>query len=90
MVAMSVPCRYGDARCKCTQEGRALMQLDFQQLVGRLERLVRPLPHKAFVENYIKAYYLPESSLEQWISTHTAIAPPLDDPDSCRSTRRIS
>lgn len=48
------------------------MQLDFQQLIANLEQLVdfMPIPHKAFVENYIKAYYLPESSMESWILQH--------------------
>lgn len=48
------------------------MQLDFQQLIAKLEQLVdfMPIPHKAYVENYIKAYYLPESSMESWILQH--------------------
>lgn len=54
---------------KCTHEGRALMQLDYQQFLLKLEKLMtlRPIPDKEFVENYIKAFYLPESSMEQWI-----------------------
>jgi len=31
----------------------------------------RPIPHKEFVENYIKAYYLPEQSIDQWIRENT-------------------
>ena len=31
----------------------------------------RPLPHKEFVENYIKAYYLPEHLIDQWIIENT-------------------
>lgn len=64
---------YSESGKRCTSEGRALMQLDLQQLVGKLEQIVdfRPIPHKAFVENYIKAYYLPEGSLEQWIQQHS-------------------
>lgn len=27
----------------------------------------RPIPGVDYVENYIKAYYLPESSMEQWV-----------------------
>ncbi len=27
----------------------------------------RPIPGVDYVETYIKAYYLPESSLEQWV-----------------------
>ena len=43
---------------KCTNEGRALMQLDFRQFVLKLEKLsgVKPLPHQQFVSAYIKAY----------------------------------
>lgn len=57
---------------KCSNEGRALMQLDFQQLIVKLEKLcdVRPIPDKDYVEHYIKAYYLPDSSIEKWISDH--------------------
>uniref|UniRef100_A0A2K6MTX5 VPS50 subunit of EARP/GARPII complex n=1 Tax=Rhinopithecus bieti TaxID=61621 RepID=A0A2K6MTX5_RHIBE len=45
---------------KCSNEGRALMQLDFQQ----------PIPDKEFVETYIKAYYLTENDMERWIKEH--------------------
>ncbi len=59
---------------KCSNEGRALMQLDFQQLIVKLEKIcgseLRPIPNKDFVEAYIKAYYLPDSSIEQWIKDH--------------------
>ncbi|CAF4550005.1 unnamed protein product [Rotaria sp. Silwood1] len=64
---------YANAK-RCSNEGRALMQLDFQQLLRRLERIIedlKPLPHKEFVENYIKAYYLPEQSIDQWIRDNT-------------------
>lgn len=62
---------YSQAK-KCTNEGRALMQLDFQQLIVKLEKLydIRPIPDKDYVETYIKAYYLPEQSLEKWIKEH--------------------
>ncbi|KAK6015832.1 hypothetical protein OSTOST_18693 [Ostertagia ostertagi] len=58
---------------KCSTEGRALMQLDFQHLLLKLEPIcgLRPVPHTAFVEGYIKAFYLPENGLEEWISKHT-------------------
>ena len=57
---------------KCTNEGRALMQLDFQQLVVKLEKMcnIRPIPDKDFVESYIKAFYLPDTSIEKWIRDH--------------------
>ncbi|XP_064115504.1 syndetin-like [Macrobrachium nipponense] len=54
---------------RCTNEGRSLMQLDYQQFLMKLECLtsVRPLPDRHLVETYIKAYYLPEGALEDWI-----------------------
>ncbi len=63
---------YGSIK-KCSNEGRALMQLDFQQLVVKLEKIcdLRPLPDKDYVEFYIKAYYLPDSSLEKWVRDHS-------------------
>ncbi|VDK42415.1 unnamed protein product [Anisakis simplex] len=64
---------YSESGKRCTNEGRALMQLDLLQLISKLEQIIelRPIPHKSFVENYIKAYYLPEGSLEQWIQQHS-------------------
>ena len=63
--------RFAAAR-RCSNEGRALMQLDYQQFVTKLERLtrLRPLPERQLVEAYIKAYYVPESGLEDWIRQH--------------------
>lgn len=63
---------YGDGG-KCSTEGRALMQLDFQNILLKLEPLcgIKPVPHASFVDSYIKAYYLPENGLEQWIKTHS-------------------
>lgn len=58
---------------KCSNEGRALMQLDFQQLIVKLEKLfeIRPIPDRDYVEVYIKAYYLPDSSIEKWVKEHS-------------------
>lgn len=57
---------------KCSNEGRALMQLDFQQFLIKLEKLtsLRPIPEKEFVEAYVKAYYLTEPDMERWIREH--------------------
>ncbi|XP_076670628.1 vacuolar protein sorting 50 [Andrena cerasifolii] len=57
---------------KCSNGGRALMQLDFTQLKSKFETLtsLRPMPHREYVELYIKGYYLPENSLEEWIKEH--------------------
>lgn len=49
------------------------MQLDFTQFISKLEKLtsLRPIPHKEYVELYVKAYYIPEEQLEKWIREHT-------------------
>ncbi|XP_065583263.1 syndetin-like isoform X2 [Artemia franciscana] len=58
---------------KCTNEGRALMQLDFRHFTMKMETLtsVRPLPGSTLVETYIKAFYIPESTIEEWTKEHT-------------------
>uniref|UniRef100_A0A674DAQ9 Syndetin C-terminal domain-containing protein n=1 Tax=Salmo trutta TaxID=8032 RepID=A0A674DAQ9_SALTR len=64
-------CSYGNVK-KCSNEGRALMKLDFQQFLMKLEKLtdMRPIPDKDFVETNIKAYYLTENDMEQFIKNH--------------------
>uniref|UniRef100_A0A915IZN4 Syndetin C-terminal domain-containing protein n=1 Tax=Romanomermis culicivorax TaxID=13658 RepID=A0A915IZN4_ROMCU len=63
---------YSSAR-KCTNQGRALMQLDFQNLLMQLEKRtgIKPIPDKDYVDAYVKAYYLPESSIEDNINKNT-------------------
>lgn len=59
------------------------MQLDFQQFLMKLEKLtdLRPIPDKEFVETYIKAYYLTENDMEQFIKNHrVSSSPPGADP----------
>ncbi|KAH8009811.1 hypothetical protein HPB51_019880 [Rhipicephalus microplus] len=59
---------------RCTPEGRAQMQLDHQQFVSKVEKLreqCQPLPDKELVEAYIKAYYLMERNLRDWIVEHS-------------------
>ena len=34
---------------------------------------VRPLPNHAYVEDYIKAYYLSEKDTEEWLKKHQVI-----------------
>lgn len=48
------------------------MLLDFGQLSREIEMIsgLKPLPQRAFVEDYIKAYYLPEVCLESWVKQH--------------------
>lgn len=62
---------YSQAK-KCSIEGRALMQLDFQSFLIKLEQLcdLKPVPDRDYVENYIKAFYLPDNSIEKWIKDH--------------------
>ncbi|RZF38465.1 hypothetical protein LSTR_LSTR011955 [Laodelphax striatellus] len=57
---------------KCSNGGRALMQLDFTQLFSQVEKLctLRPLPHRDFVDIYVKAYYLTDPVLEEFIKKH--------------------
>jgi hypothetical protein len=49
------------------------MQLDFTQFASKLEKIaeLRPIPGRDFVEQYIKAYYLPDTALETWIRDHS-------------------
>jgi hypothetical protein len=56
---------------KCSNEGRALMQLDYQQFLTKVESLttIKPIPEKELVEEYIKAFYLTEPALIEWIKT---------------------
>nr|XP_018909417.1 PREDICTED: syndetin [Bemisia tabaci] len=62
---------------RCSNGGRALMQLDLTQLVSKLEAMssLKPVPHKEFVETYVKAYYLSEPTLETWVKDHTEYSP---------------
>ena len=57
---------------RCSAEGRALMQLDWQQFIRSTRSLttLKPLPHIGLVDQYIKAYYVPEAQMEQWIQDH--------------------
>lgn len=69
---------------KCTNEGRALMQLDYQQFLSNCEKIISPFlatdpllalknaratlaNEKEFVEEYIKAMYLTEPVLVDWL-----------------------
>ena len=58
---------------KCSNEGRALMQLDFRHFVMKLERIaeIKPIPHQEYVATYVKAFYIPEAELEDWVKIHT-------------------
>lgn len=48
------------------------MQLDFTQLKSKFEIItsIRPMPHSEYVETYVKAYYIQESTLEEWVKEH--------------------
>lgn len=57
---------------KCTTEGRGLMTLDLSALRSGLEKLagLKPLPWWDHVLSYVNAFYLPESELLAWVSSH--------------------
>lgn len=48
------------------------MLLDCQSLNGGLEIItnLKPLPHKSFLENYVKAFYFPQEELNSWLADH--------------------
>ena len=39
----------------------------------KLEKIceLKPLPHQEHVTQYVKAYYIPEIELENWVKYHT-------------------
>jgi len=65
---------YSNAK-KCSNGGRGLMQLDFTQFISKLEKLapipVKSLPDREYVESYVKAYYMPDTVMEEWIQQHS-------------------
>uniref|UniRef100_A0A183IYK3 DUF2451 domain-containing protein n=1 Tax=Soboliphyme baturini TaxID=241478 RepID=A0A183IYK3_9BILA len=65
---------FSDAK-KCTDEGRALMQRNFQQLLINLETIAEKklTAGKDLVENYIKAFYMNDASIEQWIKENRSV-----------------
>ncbi|RKP16713.1 hypothetical protein ROZALSC1DRAFT_31413, partial [Rozella allomycis CSF55] len=60
---------------KCTNEGRACMQLDANLLLATIEKLSerKYANHQIFVQEYIKAYYLQEHEVENWVKSHRTI-----------------
>lgn len=57
----------------CTNEGRAKMQLDYQQLVMKLEALTNLKfdIESLTIKEYIQAFYLSdENELEAWVISH--------------------
>jgi len=60
---------------KCSNGGRGLMQLDFTQFLSKLEKMspapVKTLPDREYVESYIKAYYMPDTIMEEWMQSHS-------------------
>lgn len=54
---------------KCSNGGRGLMQLDYTQLLVKLEKIsgLKPIPCQDYVERYVKAYYLPRNLLEEFV-----------------------
>ena len=55
---------------RCTPEGRALMNLDYQQLLHKVEAISHcriTAKQRHFTETYIRAYYFTEDELETWL-----------------------
>uniref|UniRef100_A0A8D8URU6 Syndetin n=1 Tax=Cacopsylla melanoneura TaxID=428564 RepID=A0A8D8URU6_9HEMI len=55
---------------KCSSGGRALMQLDWVQLstkLSEMSQLKLPLPLQPLIDSYLKAYYMQESALEEYL-----------------------
>lgn len=64
-----------DAYCtrkEFSDGGRAQMQLDFASLQEQLVSLtkIKPIPHRAFMDLYIKSYYVPENEFDKWFNEH--------------------
>jgi hypothetical protein len=57
---------------QCTPEGRAQMMLDFKQLQANMAAVtaIKPLPGADLVESYVKAYYLTEAGVEEWMTAN--------------------
>eukprot|EP01134_Creolimax_fragrantissima_P008396 CFRG8396T1 len=55
---------------RCSNEGRAMMMLDLKTFVTQVESVctLRPIPFVKPVETFIKAFYLPEAALEEWLN----------------------
>lgn len=58
---------------KCSNGGRGLMQLDYTQLLQKLEKIsgLKPVPYQDYVDRYVKAYYLPRKGLEEFVMDRT-------------------
>eukprot|EP00189_Rhodosorus_marinus_P007420 CAMPEP_0184752314 /NCGR_PEP_ID=MMETSP0315-20130426/43514_1 /TAXON_ID=101924 /ORGANISM="Rhodosorus marinus, Strain UTEX LB 2760" /LENGTH=1312 /DNA_ID=CAMNT_0027231637 /DNA_START=708 /DNA_END=4646 /DNA_ORIENTATION=- len=57
---------------RCSASGRALMLVDFRSLEDALQKAtgMRVIPDAEKVEDYIKAYYLNEPELANWVATN--------------------
>ncbi|KAI3823280.1 hypothetical protein L1987_04713 [Smallanthus sonchifolius] len=57
---------------RCTDEGRALMSLDFQVLITGLQHFltINVKPKLLRVETFVKAFYLPETEYVHWARAH--------------------
>ncbi len=71
---MTFSFRFSNAK-RCSNEGRALMQLDYRQFVLKLEKMseVKPAPYQDLVGAYVKAFYIPEADLEAWVNAHNKV-----------------
>lgn len=50
------------------------MQLDFTQFLSKIEKIspvpLKHLPDREYVDVYVKAYYLPDNIMEEFIQSH--------------------
>jgi len=64
----------GYATSQCTNEGRAMMGMDFRHLQDKITSIIpphlHPLPSAKLVEEFIKAYYLVDTDVELWLKKH--------------------
>mmetsp|Transcript_2599 Transcript_2599/g.11392 ORF Transcript_2599/g.11392 Transcript_2599/m.11392 type:complete len:1008 (-) Transcript_2599:1734-4757(-) len=58
---------------RCSAAGRALMLVDFRSLEDALQKAtgMRVIPEAEKVEDYVKAYYLNEAELANWVATNS-------------------
>ena len=70
----NVLCFSFSAARKCSNSGRGLMQLDFTQFLSKIEKIspvpLKHLPDREYVDIYVKAYYLPDNIMEEFIQSH--------------------
>jgi len=59
----------GYATEKCSNEGRAIMGIDFQNTQQILEKIseMKPCPNSELVDSYVKAFYRNDKEIDKWL-----------------------